>query len=47
MLEEREAVDECSGSGGGGGVGGGGVEYARPLTLLLREDDAELDALSM
>ncbi len=45
MLEEREAVDECSGSGGGGG--GGGVEYARPLTLLLREDEAELDALSM
>jgi len=46
VLEEREAVDECSGSGGGGG-GGGGVEYARPLTLLLREDEAELDALSM
>ena len=33
MLEEREAVDECSGSGGGGG-GGGGDEYVRPLTLL-------------
>ena len=43
MLEERDAVDECSGGGGGGG----GDEYVRTLTLLLREDDAELDALSM